>query len=92
MLRLLITTLPFSELRLQHASEKLQENLKACLGDSWVIAALGQLIADEGVLSPGELVPAEAGPGLTELSTDQITARIGDVGVTDTKDQAGFGF
>lgn len=92
MLRLLITALPVPKLRLQHSSKQLQQNLEARFGNSRVIATLGQLISDKGVLSPGKLVPAEARAGLTELGPDQIPARVGDVGVTNTKDEAGFGF
>lgn len=44
------------------------------------------------MLSPGELMPAEACSGFAELSPDEVTARVGDVGVTDAKDEIGFSF
>jgi hypothetical protein len=47
----------------QDAPKDLEQDLEAGLGDGRVVAALAELVADEGVLGPGELVPAEGGAG-----------------------------
>ncbi len=44
-----------SQVCLENPSELFQKDLKARLGDGWVVAALAQLVADERMLCPGEL-------------------------------------
>lgn len=79
------------QVRLQHAPKQLQQHLKAHLGDGRVVAALAQLVADEGVLGPGELVEGGGDAGLAQLGADEVAALGGDVGVLDAEDHGDLG-
>lgn len=87
MLNLISPAHPIPQLRLEHPPEQLQQHLEASLGDGRVVAAFAQLVADEGVLRPGELVPAEDAAGLAELGADEVPSRVRDVGVADAEDE-----
>lgn len=77
---------PGPQVSLEHPAKELEEHLEADLCDGRVVAALGELVADEGVLGPGELVEAGGDAGLAELGADEIATGVGDVGVLDAKD------
>lgn len=86
MLHLLRLAVVRAQVRLEHAPEELQEDLEARLGDGRVVAALAQLVADEGVLRPRELVEAEDDAGLAELQPDQVPPGVRHVRVLDAED------
>jgi hypothetical protein len=75
-----------TQVRLERAREQLQQHLEADLGDGRVVAALAELVADEGVLRPGKLVEAKDGASVAQLLADQVPARVGHVRVLDAKD------
>jgi hypothetical protein len=75
-----------AQIRLERATKQLEQNLKADLGNGRIVAALAELVADKGVLGPGELVKAEDGARLAQLQPDQIAARVRDVRVLEPKD------
>lgn len=87
-LRLLGWPVPRAEVNLERPAEQLEQDLEAGLGDGWVVAALAQLVADEGVLGPGELVPAEDDAGVAHLAADEVAPGVGDVRVPDAEDHA----
>jgi hypothetical protein len=74
-----------AQVRLESTAKKLKQNLEANLCDGWIIAALAELVADEGVLGPGEFVEASGNAGGTELGADEITAGVRDVSVFDAE-------
>ena len=74
------------EVYLERAPEQLEQDLEASLGDGRVVAALAQLVADKGVLRPGELMPAEDDAGFAHLGADEVAARVGHVGILDPED------
>lgn len=86
MLHLLHRPVAGAQVRLEHAPEQLEQDLEADLCDGRVVAALAQLVADEGVLGPGELVKAEDDAGLAQLGPDQVTSGVGHVRVLDAED------
>lgn len=75
-----------AEVGAQGAIEELEQHLEADAGESGVVAALGQLVADEGVLGPGMLVEREGHAGIVQRLADQVAARRRDVGVTLAED------
>lgn len=75
-----------AEVGAQGAVEELEQHLEADAGESGVVAALGQLVADEGVLGPGMLVEGEGHAGIVQRLADQVTARRRDVSVTLAED------
>lgn len=74
------------QIRLEHSSEQLQQNLKADLCHGGVISALAELVPDEGVLRPGELVEAGNDAGFAHGLADEVAALGGNVGVLDAED------
>lgn len=72
---------------LQRPPEQLEQDLEAGLGDGRVVAALAQLIADKGMLSPGKLVEAKDDAGVAQLGADEVAARVRDVRVLEAKEQ-----
>ena len=88
-----LTTLldPPPQLRLEHAPKQLQQHLEADLCHGRVVAAFAQLVADEGVLRPGELVPAEDAAGLAQLAAEEVAPGVGHVGVAHAEDERGLG-
>jgi len=86
MLNLLGPPIPLSQIRLEHAPKQLQQHLEADLGDGRVVAALAELVADEGVLRPRKLVEAENDARVPELPADQVAPAVGDVRVLDAED------
>ncbi len=87
MLSLLNPPLPLSQLGLQHAPKHLKQHLETGLADGRVVAALAQLVADEGVLCPGELVETKHHAGLAQLEADEVAAGVGHVGVAQAEDE-----
>jgi hypothetical protein len=79
-----------AQVRLEGTAKELEQNLEADLCDGWVITALAELVADEGVLGPGEFVEASGNAGGTELGADKITAGVRDVGVLDAENHGNF--
>lgn len=75
-----------AQVGLERAAKQLEQDLEADLCDGRVVAALAELVADEGVLGPGELVEAEDGAGLAQLEPDQVAPGIGYVRVLETED------
>lgn len=75
-----------AQVDLERAAEQLEQDLEARLGDGGVVPALAQLVADEGVLGPGELVEVEDHACLPQLGADQVAAGVVDVGVLDAED------
>lgn len=53
MLRLAASVLAGSQVGAQRAVEQLEQHLEADAGDGGVVAALGELVADEGVWERG---------------------------------------
>lgn len=92
MLNLLHCPVPLSQINLQRTSKQLEQNLKASLGNSRIISALGQLIPNEGMLRPSKLMEAEDDTCIAEFLPNQITTCIVDVGVFDAEDEAYFAF
>lgn len=90
-LQLLTIIHPWPQLRLEHPPEQLEQDLEAGFGDGRVVAPLAQLVADESVLGPGELVPAEDAARGPQRGADQVPPGVGDVGVADAEDEGGFG-
>lgn len=86
-LQLLWRTVLGAKIDLEGAAKQLQQDLEAGLGDGRIVAALAELVADEGVLGPGELVEAEDDAGLAKLGADQVAAGVGHVGVLEPEDQ-----
>ncbi len=84
-LNLLGRVIPRTQVRLQDAAEQLQQHLEANLGDGRVVATLALLVADEGVLRPGELVEAEHDTRVPELLADEVAALVRHVGVLDAE-------
>lgn len=82
---------PGPEVGLEDAAEELEQDLEADLGDGRVVAALAELVADEGVLGPGEFVEAGCHPRLAELGADEVAAGAVDVGVLDAEDHGDLG-
>ena len=78
--------LPRAQVDLERAAKQLEQDLEARLCDCLVVAALAQLVADEGVLRPRELVPAEDDAGGAHLGADQVAAGVGHVRVLDAED------
>jgi hypothetical protein len=76
-----------AQVRLEGTAKELEQNLEADLCDGWVITALAELVADEGVLGPGELVEAGDDAGLAQLSANEVAARVGHVSVFDAEDE-----
>lgn len=89
-LDLLGRSVPRAEVDLEGAAEQLEQDLEAGLGDGRVVAALAELVADEGVLGPGELVEVEHGARGAQLGADQVPPRVADVRVLDAEDQRHF--
>ena len=87
MLHLLLPANPLPQLGPQHPPKQLQQHLEARLGDGGVVAALAQLVADEGVLRPRELVEAEDGARGAQLGADQVAPGVGHVRVLEPEDQ-----
>ena len=79
-----------SQIRLEDPAEDLEEDLEAGFGDGRVVAPLAELVADEGVLGPGELVPVEGDARGAHLGANQVAPGVGDVGVADAKDHGGL--
>ena len=90
-LDLLGLDIPLADLGLQHPPEELQEDLEAHLRDDGVIAPLAQLVPDEGVLGPGELVEGVHDAGLAELEADEVAAGVRDVGVLHAEEHGDLG-
>lgn len=78
---------PGSKVRLENPAEELKQDLEADLCDGRVVAALAQLVPDEGVLRPGELVKAEDDARVAQLGADEVAPGVGHVGVLDAEDQ-----
>ena len=76
-----------AELGSEHAAKQLEENLEAGLTDGRVVAAFAELVADEGVLGPGELVEAKSCAGLAHLEPNQVAPGVGHVRVLDPEDE-----
>lgn len=76
-----------SKLRLQDPPEDLKEDFKAGLCHGGVVAALAELVTDERVLSPGELMPAKGGAGSAQGSTDDVAPGVRDVRIPDAEDE-----
>lgn len=89
-LHLLLLPRSLTQVRLQHPSKSLQQYLEADLGDGWIVPSLAQLVPDERMLRPRELVEAECHSGFSELGADQITTGVGHVCILDAKDQGYF--
>lgn len=81
-----------AQINLEGPSKQLEQHLKARLGDGGIVTPLGQLIPNEGMLRPGELVKRKHHTGVAEFLPYQITARVVDMGVFDAKDEADFAF
>lgn len=79
------------QIRLKHSSEKLQQNLKADLCHGRVIPALAELVPNEGVLRPGELMEAGNDASFAHGLADEVAALGGDVGVLDAEDHGALG-
>lgn len=92
MLNLLLLPISLTKISLQQPPKHLEQHLKARLGDSRVISALAQLITDKGVLSPRELVEAEADSGLAQLEANQVASCVWNMGVLDAKDHGYLSF
>lgn len=92
MLYLLRFPILLSQVNLERPPKQLEQHLEARLGDRRVITPLGQLIADERVLSPREFVERKHHTGVAEFLANEITASIVDVGVFDAEDEADFAF
>ena len=75
-----------AKIRLQHTAKQLEQNLEADLGNSRVIAALAELVADEGMLGPGELIEAGNDASIAQLGADKVTPGIGNMSVLDAED------
>lgn len=75
-----------AQVDLEGPAEQLEQDLEARLGDGGVVPALAQLVADEGVLGPGELVEVEDHARLPQLGADEVAAGVVDVGVLDAED------
>lgn len=52
-----------SEINLQRPSKQLQQHLKTRLGNRRIVAPLAQLVPDERMLRPGELMEAKDDAG-----------------------------
>lgn len=91
MLDLLGRNVPVPDLGLEHPPEQLEQDLEADLANLGIVAALAQLVADEGMLRPGELVEAGDEAGLAHLGADKVAAFVGDVGVLDAEDHGKLG-
>lgn len=79
-----------SQVRLEDSPKQLRQHLEAYFGDGRVVAALAELVPDEGVLCPCELVEAEHDTGLAQLLPDQVASSVGDVRVLDAEDHGNF--
>lgn len=79
------------QIRLKHSGEQLQQNFEADLCHGGVIPALAELISDEGVLRPGELVEAGNDVRVAHGLADEIAALGGDVGVLDAEYHGALG-
>lgn len=84
--------LPGTEIGAQRAVEQLEQHLEADAGNGGVVAALGQLVADEGMLGPGHLVKVEGDAVVVQRLPDQVTASGRDVGVALAEDLRGGSF
>jgi hypothetical protein len=91
MLHLLLDPVVCAQVRLQHPPKDLEQDLETGLGDGGVVAALAQLVTDEGVLRPRELVPAEDGAGLAQLAPDQVPAPVRHVRVEQAEEEGELG-
>lgn len=87
MLELLGCSVLDAQVNLERPLEHLEQDLEASLSDGGVVPALAELVTDEGVLGPGELVPAEGHTRLPQLGADEIPAGVVDVSVLDAEDQ-----
>lgn len=92
MLDLLRGGIARSQVRLEDSPEQLEQHLEAYLGDRRVVAPLAELVADEGVLRPRELVEVEHGARRPQLLPDQVAPGVGDVRVLDAEDHGHFSF
>ena len=81
-----------TEVDLEGTAEQLEQDLEAGLGNGWVVAALAQLVADESVLSPRELMPAEDDAGFAHLGADEVAPGVGHVRVLDAEDHGHLAF
>lgn len=79
------------QIRLKHSGEQLQQNFEADLCHSRVIPALAELVPDERVLRPGELVEASNDARFAHGLADEVAALGGDVGVLDAEDHGALG-
>jgi hypothetical protein len=75
-----------SQIGLEDTTKEFQQDLEADLGNGRIVATLAELVPDESMLRPGELVEASNDTSLTELSTNKIAASVGDMSILDAKD------
>ena len=80
-----------AQVRLERAAEELDQDLEADLGVSRVVAALAELVADEGVLGPSELVEVEHRARRAQLLPNQVPTLVRHVRVLDSEDHRHLG-
>ena len=85
-LNLPISTFSRPEITTERPPKQLQQHLEANASNARVISALTQLIPDERMLSPGNLVEAERSTRIVQRLPDQIAAFWRDVVVTLAED------
>lgn len=74
----------------EHAAKDLEQDLEAGPRDGRVVAALAELVADEGVLRPRELVPREDGAGAAQGRPDGVAPGVRDVRIAQAEDEGRF--
>jgi hypothetical protein len=91
MLNVPLYAMMIPQLCLEQPSKDLKQDLKTSLGDGRIIPPFAQLVADEGVLRPCELVPAEGHAGLAQFQSDQVAAPVRHVRVQHSEDERELG-